>query len=59
MSIGIDFNKEERTPRQEAIVFAAEMVYRALNPKSKMDVPSMAYEMMERKYDKWKDGTKK
>ena len=58
MSIGSDFKKQKRSLRQEAIAFAAEMVYRALNPKSKMDVPSMAYEMMERKYDKWEDKTK-
>lgn len=36
-----------------AVLFAGEMVYKALNPNSDMDVPSMVYEKMEREYDNW------
>lgn len=40
--------------RGECIEFGGEMVYKAVNPDTKMDVPSGAYVMMEKKYDNWK-----
>lgn len=42
----------EKQHKMTAVLFAGEMVYKALNPKSKMDVPSMIYERMEEEFDK-------
>jgi len=39
----------------DPILFAAEMCYYAVNPTTKMDVPSVVYEQMEVKYKQWKN----
>jgi len=39
--------------RRVAIQFCAERSYRISNPDSKMDVPSLVYEITEKEYDKW------
>ena len=39
--------------RRVAIEFCAERSYRISNPDSKMDVPSLVYEITEKAYDKW------
>lgn len=44
--------------RSESILFCAEMMYRKDNPDSKMDVPSIVYEQIEKKYDEWNKAKK-
>jgi len=47
--------KEDRykLSEQTCILFSAEVVYKAINPDSKMDTPNSAYGMMEKKYKQW------
>ena len=36
------------------VIRDGERLYRLINPKSKMDVPSYFYEKLEKEYDEWK-----
>ena len=47
------FDKVNQPIQSHAVTFCAEIAYRLINPDSKMDVPSIFYERMEREYDKW------
>lgn len=35
------------------VIFAGDMVYKALNPDSKMNTPNMMYVALEMKFDEW------
>ena len=41
--------------RQEAVMFCGEYSYRKANPETKMDVPLIVYEEVEKAYDEWKN----
>lgn len=47
----------KQNARNEAIFFCTLVMYKHMNPNTKMDIPSMAYETIEKKYDKWKELT--
>ena len=44
-----------RKDERETVLFAAQMVYKALNPTSKKDVPNIVYIQIEKEYEKWKE----
>ena len=49
----LDTPRINAAKKARAVVFAAEYAYRKANPNSKMDVPSIMYEEVERKYDEF------
>lgn len=39
--------------KEQSILFTAEFIYRKVNPDSKMDIPSIVYEEIEKAYNKF------